>query len=157
MENLTTESLRQRFEPILASLAQRWGIGAVDLEESGHFGFTSDTGETIHCQLVERTWSDSLELSISLAEVTPETATEAFRLLLECNFAMYGSRDGWVALRPGLDELWYAQRLGLERMTGETLEAALADFLETVDYLRAMLSPPPPTELSGGKDMGLRA
>ncbi len=138
MEALITERCRQRFEPVLASLAERLGIKPLTLDASGHFGFSSDSGEAIYCQLVERTWADALEVSISLAQAAPDL--EALRLMLECNFAMYGSRDGWVALRPGMEDLWYFRRLGFERMTGETLESALADFLETADYLREMLA-----------------
>jgi len=164
MEAPLTERCRQRFEPVLASLAERLGMEPLTLEASGHFGFASDSGEAIYCQLVERAWADSLEVSISLAEAAPEA--EALQLMLECNFAMYGSRDGWVALRPGMEDLWYFRRLGLERMTAEVLESALADFLETADYLREMLAsaikeapvdeaPVPVDKIN--KDMGLRA
>ncbi len=154
MEELITDSLRERFEPVLASLAERLGMEPLTLDASGHFGFASDGGEAIYCQLVERAWADSLELSISLSEAGPEA--EALRLMLECNFAMYGSRDGWVALRPGMEDLWYFQRLGLERMTGEALESALVDFLESADHLRELLASVA-KEASGAEVMGVRA
>ena len=60
-------------------------------------------------------------------------------LLLECNYAMYGAKDGWVSMQPEKESIWYNRRLSLERLNDATLENELISFLQSADNLANLI------------------
>ena len=123
----------------LQSFAERIGLDALALNEEGYCALESDKGEVIHFQW-EEAGEGCLELSALLSSLPIGAATDGFRLLLEANFAMYGSGGGWFAVRPGADEIWYFYRLELNRLTAEALEIVLAGFMEKLTLWREQLA-----------------
>ena len=125
----------------LQSFAERIGMEALELNEEGYCALESDKGEVVHLQW-EGAEQGYLELSAPVTRLSNEAAPDGFRLVLEANFAKYGSGGGWFAVRPGSDEIWYFYRLELNRLTAQVLETVLAGCLEKLAQWREQLSQP---------------
>lgn len=132
-------SFPDRLVLALQSFAERIGLDAMELDEEGYCSLESDKGDVVHFQW-EEMGEGCLELSAPVSSLSNEAATEGFRLLLEANFAKYGSGGGWFAVRPGSDEIWYFYRLELNQLAAETLEVVLAGLLEKLAQWREQLA-----------------
>ena len=124
----------------LQAFAERIGLETLELNEDGYCALESDKGEVIHLQWERTEEAGCLELSALVGSLSVEAATGGFRLLLEANFARYGSAGGWFAVRPESDEVWYFYRLEGSQFTGENLEAVTAGCLEQLTRWQEQLS-----------------
>ena len=129
----------------LHSFAERIGMETLELNEEGYCALESDKGEVLHLQW-EGEEQGYLELSAPVSRLSGDAAADGLRLLLEANFAKYGSGGGWFAIRPGSDEIWYFYRLELNLLSAEMLETVLAGCLEKLTQWREQLAQPGASE-----------